>query len=372
MPPKEKVFTKKKRRVYRNVIPRSEVIFGGCFVAFLIVAGMWVLSTHDNFDPGERDISIEVMEQSAVEDTLYRAPLERWVDPTEVRADTGEAPVVRLGIFPQSLLEGGWTPSTRVQEFDESNLFEKINGAAPQYFQYGFERMHFVGMSKADSDIEINIELYDMGRLPNAMGIFAAQRDDSQSLVKAGDLTYYYLTSAGALGLIDRFYFKITGNSSSQEILDKSVQLVESLTDLSSSGGSTPKLFQVFHNRLDIPFERIRYATKDAFQYAFAQDFWFARPESESEDMNLYAHEARSAEEATSLFDKLLENHLYDFTLVEQSDTAAVLKHNFLETLLSLSWSGNFIYGVDGAPNESVLRQSAASLGEALFDDEEE
>lgn len=130
---KERIFTNRKRRVARKRIPGGETIFGGCFVVFLTVLCGWFLSQKDDFNPDDRDISIAVLEESVVEDNLYRTPLQPWIDPVD-RSGGSTAPQYRLGVFPQSILEGGWIPASRLQTFNESNLFEKINGAAPQYF----------------------------------------------------------------------------------------------------------------------------------------------------------------------------------------------------------------------------------------------
>ena len=363
---KERIFTNKKRRVLRKHISKGEKIFGGCFVGFLVLAGVWFGLRGDDFDASERDVSMAVMEESRVEDTLYRTPLQRWADPAQ---GGSAAPTHQLGIFPASILEDGWIPSSRPQRFNESNLFEKINGAAPQYFQYGFSTLHFLSIGKEEAELEINIELYDMAEFSNALGIFAAQRDDDQDLEELNG-AHFYRTAAGALGVYDRFYFKLTGNQNANPVREKALQLVGAIAELPSGSGQSSALYRVFAESLGIPFQRIVYEKNDVFQYDFAQDFWFARPDA-SHDSRYYVHNATSSDEAAALYDKLLENHLYDYTVVEEAANKVVLKHNFLNNYLSLARFENTIYGFEGAPDVNSIERALITLTDALFEDEE-
>jgi hypothetical protein len=361
---KERIFTSRKRRVYRKQIPRGETIFGGCFVVFVIVSGGWFLSKKDDYNPEERDISIAALEESAVEDNLYRIPLEPWTDPAD-RSGGSTAPRYRLGLFPESILEGEWTPSSRLQTFNESNLFEKINGAAPQYFQFGFKALNFISIKKTDTELEMNIELYDMTSLPNAIGIFAAQRDDDQVL-ETLDKVHFFETSAGAIGVVNNFYFKLTGNQNSSQMTDKARSLIKALNEIRSGASAVPEIFGIFSDRLKIPFERIIYERQDVFQFDFAKDFWFARPDPKA-DFRYYVHEGASESEAQQLFDRLYEENLFDYTLVNEAQNGVVLKHNFLGTFLALTRNGAFIFGVENAPDEAALGRHLNSLTEALF-----
>ncbi|MFH1964800.1 MAG: DUF6599 family protein [Acidobacteriota bacterium] len=246
---KERIFTNRKRRVARKRIPGGETIFGGCFVVFLMVLCGWFLSQKDDFNPDDRDISIAVLEESVVEDNLYRTPLQPWIDPVD-RSGGSTAPQYRLGVFPQSILEGGWIPASRLQTFNESNLFEKINGAAPQYFQFGFSTLNFISIKKPETDLEMSIELYDMASLPNALGIFATQRDDDQVLERF-DNVHFFETPAGAMGIINNFYFKLTGNQNISQMTEKARSLINVLNDLRSGSAGVPKIFDVFSNKMN-------------------------------------------------------------------------------------------------------------------------
>lgn len=365
---KDPIFNQRKRRVFRTQIPAGEIAFGAVFVLIVIGMGWWFLAKRDDFDPTERDISMELMEEGSVEDTLYRTPLQRWSDPGQA-SGTASAATVDVGIFPPEILDGGWTPATRIQEFDESNLYEKINGAAPQYFQFGFVRLHFIGLEQAAAGLELNIELYDMGAFENALGIFAAQRDKDRELEELGN-AHYYPTTVGAIGIVNQYYFKLTGNEEASAIADKAMQILGSFSALPGGDTEPPRAFTVFREVLNIPFAGIGFEKNDVFQFQFAQNFWFGTPDING-DFRYYVHKADSDEAARELFDQLVENNLYDYDEVLRTEDSVILTHKFLETRLAMKQVGPWVLGFDGASAELDAEGTLATLQEAFLSDEE-
>lgn len=365
MPKPERIFNNRERKVFRKNIPKGEALFGAVFVAFVAMMTAWFALQKDNYDPDERDITMDLMIDGSVEDNLYRTPLERWVDPSKAPVGGG-APVLELGIFPQTLLDGGWEPASRLQEFDADTLYEKINGAAPQYIQFGFQRLHFIAISKGEE--EINIELYDMGAFPNAMGIFAGQRN-ATAQIDAYDQARYYNTEIGAIGIAGPYYFKITGSTSDAVITEKAAQLVEMFGRMPAGDAGLPKIYRVFSETFEVPFDGIVYEKSDVFQYAFANDFWFAA-DPQVEGQRYFYHESASEEDAKTLVGLLVENLLFDYNEVSRSDTGVVLKHQFLDEYFTVQMQGAAVYGIDAAPGEDALDLALQRLEAAFFNAE--
>jgi len=366
MPRKKKqdrILTDRGRKLFRKHIPDSELGFGVGFTLFVLVMAVWFVYQEDNYDPGERDIAPELMVAGSVEDKLYRTPLQRWVDPSQ--RGVAQA-AVDTGILPDEILEGGWLPSTRPQEFVEDNLFEKINGQAPQYISYGFQKLHYLGLEHPESGKEISIEFYDMGNFQNALGIFSAQRGDQEVLT--AENAYYYQTAIGAIGLSGPFYFKFAGTELNDELtIAKAESMVPVVASMDRAQIYKPVAFTAFADTLGIPFSGISYVTEDVFQYDFAKNFWFGTP-GEADSMEYYLHEARDEAEAAALFDKLLENHLYDYERVgEEIDGSVTLKHQFLDEYLVMERRGSMIYGLDGAPVLDAIDDEMGKLESGLF-----
>lgn len=361
MASKERVFNNRKRKVFRKRISAREMASSLGLLLLLILAAVWFATRKDAYDPSERDISMEALVEGTVEDTLYQTPLQRWVEPS-ARAAGSTAP--DLGVFPESILADGWTPASRLQEFDPEKLYEKIDGAAEQYIAFGFKMLHYLVLAKSGSDQEISIELYDMGAFENALGIFAAQRDAGKSTERAGPANYYP-TEAGAVALFGPYYLKLSGTSSDQLIREKAVQLIESLAPLGAGDASIPTPYKMLSDGLGLPFDAISYEKTDVFQFGFAEDFWFGVP-SETPDARYFMHLDVDDAAASALFAKLIENNKFDYAVVMEGEDFVLMKHAYLETFLALSRRGPYVFGVENAPDEAMARACNEKLAGVL------
>lgn len=326
--------------------------------------GVWFASRGDEFDPGERDISMEVLLAQSVEDKLYRTPFKRWIDPAVAFAGGPARP--DLGIFPASLAGLGWEAASRVQDFDASNLYEKINGQADQYMQFGFEHLHYLALANPTQDLDLSIELYDMGTFPNALGIFAAQRSQGTRVEREGN-AYYYLTEAGVLGITGAFFYKLTASDSGPVVRDKALQFIRDFSqeDEEANQAQVPAPMLLLTEGLGVAFQDVEYQLKDVFQFDFAEHFWFGRPGGESKT-RYYLHEAENSEAAEELFEQLLAEQLFDYTLVERDGNDALLTHEYLKNFMTLNQSGNYVYGVENADDAAQARATMETLRATL------
>lgn len=357
-----KVFTDRKRKVLRKRISAGEAAFTAVFVVLVVGMGAWFYGKRDDYDPNERDISMALLEEDQVVDTLYRTPLQRWVDPAQ-RMAGGAFEAIDVSPFPKAILDGGWEASARVQHFKADTLYEKINGAADQYLQFGFQELHYASLKNPEG-LELSIELYDMGSMENALGIFAAQRDYETAVLTQGPMQFYP-TSVGAIGCAGHYYFKIAGTSENAAITEKSRQIMECISGMGGATEGLSEPYRILTQELKVPTDAVTFEKSDVFQYDFATDFWFGKAGSE-DSFRYYIHESASEQDAAALFAKLLENHLFDYDEVSRSDNRAVLKHKVLNTYLSVARDGNTVYGVDGAPEATALDEAIQKLEAAL------
>lgn len=335
------------------------MVFGVCFVILVVLVVLWILAQADNFDPADRDISMAALEKGSVADTLYESPLKRWVEPGSA---AGETPRVELGIFPQSVLDGGWQIDGRVETYDPDNLYMKINGAAEQYLAFGFERLHYLTIAKG-GDL-LMIEIYDQSEFRNTLGLFAAQRASSRQVTTSGSL-FYYSTPIGAVGGFENYYFKIAGNSDSEAILDKTANLVGVLASLPVDARSAPRPYTLLVNQLEFDFDRVSYEKNDAFQYEFADDFWFAATNDEA-DWRLFVHEAGNDGQARDLIEQIIDEQQVEYSVLNLIADGADFEHQYLKTVFSIRRSGSFVFGVDGAPNLATAQGWLSRLKEGI------
>ncbi|MFZ5902824.1 MAG: DUF6599 family protein, partial [Chloroflexota bacterium] len=96
-------------------------------------------------------------------------------------------------------------------------LFEYINGAAETYLDYGFVICATAEYRPTDGrKIAVNIDIYDMGAIDNAFGIYSNGAFADANYVDLG--TEGYLTESSADFFKDRYYVKATGYGKPKDV----------------------------------------------------------------------------------------------------------------------------------------------------------
>jgi len=96
-----------------------------------------------------------------------------------------ELSVARL--LPAPACAPGWAREGKVLFYDRENLFERINGESELYFPYGFQQL--ASARYADSrnpQTAIEIDIYRMGSLLDAFGMYANYRRQDDADVQVG------------------------------------------------------------------------------------------------------------------------------------------------------------------------------------------
>ena len=83
-----------------------------------------------------------------------------------------------------------WTGPSDVETFVSTNLFEHINGAAPGYHAYDFEKL-WVGFYEKDEKM-LGVEIYQHSSPTTAFGIFSAECPRRASFINVGYSGYNY------------------------------------------------------------------------------------------------------------------------------------------------------------------------------------
>lgn len=75
----------------------------------------------------------------------------------------------------------GWVRKDAPVVFTKETLFEHIDGQADLFLQYGFEKSIFVAyLDRKDSEKRIDLDIYDMGTVLNAFGVFSRFRTEER------------------------------------------------------------------------------------------------------------------------------------------------------------------------------------------------
>ena len=360
MPRIDRVFNRQARKVLRRRIGLTETVFGACFVVVLVLSTLWVLAQKDNFDPADRDVSYETLEKDSTGEVLYETPLKTWVEPGHPAA---AAAAPDTGVFPAAIVGAGWSLKGRVQDFDPSNVYEKIDGAAEQYIAFGFRGLHWANLT--DGTRSIAIELYDQGSFANVLGIFAAQGGTRRDVRTAGDM-FYYRTSVGVIGGYGPWYFKIAGDEASEAVVAEAARILESMDDLpASKEAAAPLAYAVLTRGLGLGFGDLAYERENVFQYDFLSDFWFGRIPGEA-DARYFINEQPDAAKTSEIYDRFKQEQARDCAVLDEDANRVVMQHKFLKTIFALQREGDLILGVDGAATRESAAGSLKRLSEAV------
>jgi len=100
--------------------------------------------------------------------------------------DAAGEPAVESGFTP-SLHAEGWTWRGDVASYNRVSVFDLINGEAELYFPYGFKRVFLVTyVSDTNAEEWIDAQVYEMGSLLDAFGIYSYYRDQDDDVVAVG------------------------------------------------------------------------------------------------------------------------------------------------------------------------------------------
>ena len=128
----------------------------------------------------------------------------------------------------------GWILAEGPRVFTKVNLFEHINGQAELFFKYGFQRCTFaVYKDRNNPDRQIDLDIYEMGNVLQAFGIFSRFREEDRSMDIGLDS---YLDDHSALFYQGKYYVALYATDPNPDVLKQLATRVSgSLSDSSPS-----------------------------------------------------------------------------------------------------------------------------------------
>jgi hypothetical protein len=139
----------------------------------------------------------------------FEAPL--WAAPLE-------------SLLPKKDLPEGWTLAEGPQTYTKKTLFERINGEAELFFKYGFQKSVFaVYQCKKSREDQIEVDIYDMGNVLQAFGVFSRFRNEDRL---GGFGLDSFLDDHSALFYQGKYFVMLYAPEANQEILRQFSKLI--------------------------------------------------------------------------------------------------------------------------------------------------
>ncbi len=127
-------------------------------------------------------------------------------------------------LIPKKDLPYDWILVQRPQIYTRKTLFEHINGQAELYLTYGFQKSVFaVYQNRKKQEDQIELDVYDMGNVLQAFGIFSRFRNEDRP---AGIGLDSYLDDHSALFYRGRYFVMLYAAETNPDLLRQFSKLV--------------------------------------------------------------------------------------------------------------------------------------------------
>lgn len=164
----------------RTKVSVTERVISLTIVGLLAAIGVAVWIAGRNFDPGLYSLRSGVLKST--EAAAAETPALPMATPAALQSPDGHEPAptpARASTAKNQPIEiPGATPMGDTEYYSADNLYEKIDGRAPAYLEFGFQQLRSRSFAEpADKGSYVDVYEYRMDSPVNAFGIFALERD---------------------------------------------------------------------------------------------------------------------------------------------------------------------------------------------------
>src|SRR4030043_2314328 len=127
-------------------------------------------------------------------------------------------------LIPRRDLPKEWTLIHGPQTYNKKTLFEHINGQAELFLKYGFQKSVFaIYQNKERSENQIEVDIYDMGNVVQAFGVFSRFRNEDRP---GGFGLDSYLDDHTALFYKGKFFVLLYATESNSDLMSQFSKLI--------------------------------------------------------------------------------------------------------------------------------------------------
>ena len=209
-----------------------------------------------------------------------------------------------LSVLPAGSCAEGWVMDEKPSLFTEETLFDHINGEAELYFPYGFDSLATARyVKKATSGMEIVADVYRMGSLLDAFGIWSNYRKaDIPGCVVGADC---FLSSSQMLFYQDRYFVRLQATGTPTPGQDVFLACGRALSRNLPAGKVRPGELELFQVHGVVP-KTERYLPRSVLGYPFFRRGMTAEANLNGERAQVFVVFEDSAAAARQAFDRYL------------------------------------------------------------------
>ena len=231
----------------------------------------------------------------------------------------------------------GWRLSTEMEIFDRTNLYERINGAAPLFFENNFEEM--TSMEYTQDDLYITIQAYRHARPEDAFGMYASER--------SADMAFYSGIGGEAQG--DEYglfffsgciYVKMMASDESDAISETMREIAKNMACRIDAAAGYPPVFATFPKEGFISYTET-YITRNYIGHDFLKPVYAANYEWDGKKFQVFLLDGKTTEGARQIL-----SAYFRFTKqpADFSEGNLLIKDRYNGNIPAV-WKGQYILG---------------------------
>lgn len=197
-----------------------------------------------------------------------------------------------------------WELSEEPERYLPETLFEYINGAAEIYLVYDFEELIVAHFKNQGSPASLTVEIYDMGKVKNAFGIYSAERFPDSHFLLIGNGGY--VEESAMNFIVDRYYIKLfcfDCEDGSEKILKSFSQ--EIVKKVKNPRG-LPSLLSSFPQKGLLEYSE-KFVLHNFFGYSFLHDGYVASYKVKKLEFECFIIEGKDVADAQSMLSQYLD-----------------------------------------------------------------
>ncbi len=206
------------------------------------------------------------------------------------------------GLLPPVSCGIGWQMEGKPLFYDRDTLSDRIDGEAELYFPYGFERMAAARYaSKKNSEAGIDVEIYRMGSLLDAFGMYANYRQKDGGTLAVGSESN--LSPSQIYLYQGRLFVHIQVTGTADASMDALVECGRAVASLLPGTKDRPPELSAL-NRPEVIKGTERYLPQSLLGYDFLNKGIMADAVVEGKSLQVFRLLGTTSESATASFDR--------------------------------------------------------------------
>ncbi len=273
-------------------------------------------------------------------------------------------------VLPVPACAEGWIMEGEAALYDKDTLFERINGESELFFPYGFEVLVSARYaSRQNPSVAVEADVYRMGSLLDAFGIYSNYRGADASPVKVGGEGF--ASSSQLLFYQDRYFVRLQASGALS--VDEAVLLAcaRAVSRNLPSATRGPRELEAF-SIPGVVRGSERYIAQSLLGYAFFRRGFIADAILDDEDIRIFVVTEESREAGRTAFD------LYNAYLkasgrdVEVSEKGGIISLSGVDPLyrgVVVKQVGRFLIGAVKVKEVGKARQLVEEMRRRLQND---